>query len=256
MFIDPKEKVAGVSLLAIRDFICKSEEVHESELLDHFGKLTSEPEAVLKHLLDTKYLIKNTEKDCGADYLITQEGQKFCSATIPNLIHRSKAQKELQELIERVIEVNSNESYFYQVDLVAIFGDYISDKEEIEPIDVFIEGKLKDSVLKKYGRRGNAGRILAKKHKRKINSSKDAAAYPVLHAIHKLQNQSKSFQIVNSLREVAFGGPVRVRICDINDPAEEVNMEEPMLVVIYDIGDPSLHKAGIPYIPFRDREND
>ncbi|WP_136799687.1 hypothetical protein [Desulfosediminicola ganghwensis] len=215
----------------------------------------SEPEAILIHLLGKNYLHKYREKDCGAGYLITQEEKQLCSATMPNLLHRSTVQRELQALIERIIEVNSNESYFYQIDLVAIFGDYISDTEDIAPVDVFIKGKLKDSILKKYGRPGDAGRILAKKHKRQIISSKNAAASPELHAINTLQRQSHSFQIVNSLREIAFGGPIRVRICDINEPPEEVDLEEPMFVVIYDIDDPSIHRAGIPYIPFQNKEN-
>lgn len=141
MRIDPKEQMYGVPALQVRDAIRnipgggisaiawqralrklpqrKAKEVYEGLLRDGYIEPWISNEAHLS------CCVSRTEK-----------GNRLAQASARSL-KRSRADRMVQELLERAGAINANDEYCYRVGVLVLFGSYLdATKEEIGDLDV------------------------------------------------------------------------------------------------------------------------
>lgn len=151
MRINTKDILFGQPILKIRAVIRDAmagrlDNLLQDELDTRLAKLlgTSNPVArvVLKRLLDEGYLElqKETSGSTTLNKIIeTEKGRRFGVSAANPAITRQKADGLLNDLIERVKQVNATKELVYYVERIKVFGSYLSDKELLGDIDVALK---------------------------------------------------------------------------------------------------------------------
>jgi hypothetical protein len=75
----------------------------------------------------------------GGKYRNTSEGNAVAQVSNARPIKRETAQKALDEMLQRVKQVNLEREYLYSVEKVALFGPYFEGADKIKDVDVAIE---------------------------------------------------------------------------------------------------------------------
>jgi predicted nucleotidyltransferase len=150
MRINPKDTLFDYPILKIREIIrmAMKEELYSSQedikkqVSKFIGASEADGKNLLNILLDEKYLTINTQKVTDSVYwviTVTEKGRRLGVTWANPPITRAKADNLLQELLERVKEVNNHKEYLYKVESVKVFGSYLSDKEILGDLDVAIK---------------------------------------------------------------------------------------------------------------------
>ena len=72
-------------------------------------------------------------------------GNKLSLASAAKPFTRDTANKQLEQFLDRVIEVRDADKYLYKVTHVCIFGSFLSKKEKLNDVDIWINLEPKDS---------------------------------------------------------------------------------------------------------------
>lgn len=152
--IDPKEIVEGVRLIAIRDAVNRQPEFITASILASKLKISpGKAMRVLQWLQQQGYIQPHHGQTEGPEHWqseykdaweTTPSGMQFAVASARPPLKRAKAEALLAALLERVQQVNASEEYLYKVAKVLVFGSYLSERPEINDVDVAIELAPKD----------------------------------------------------------------------------------------------------------------
>lgn len=142
MWIDSKQEIAGVNILAIRNYLANTILVNNNHLCQFFSNHTAHPEKIFEFLLKEKYLEEKPSYDSG--HLPTELGSRFANAMAAKPIKRKTAEKAIANLIARAKEINKSSKYLCRVEKMTVFGSYLSDKTVLNDVDVevIIENKF------------------------------------------------------------------------------------------------------------------
>lgn len=69
---------------------------------------------------------------------LTMKAATLAQASAAKKVKRATADKHYQAFLQRVHEINFNDSYLYQVTKVALFGSYLTEANLVSDIDLFI----------------------------------------------------------------------------------------------------------------------
>ena len=143
LFDYPVLKVREVIRLAMKEQLCYT---CKEDIIKQIAKTIGASEAagdkLFNTLLQEGYFTINDEKFGDSVYWIVAETEKgrHLGVTRANPpITRAKADSLLQELLQRVKEINNHKEYVYKVVTVKVFGSYLSDKELLGDLDVAIK---------------------------------------------------------------------------------------------------------------------
>lgn len=152
MQIDWTQKVAGISLIQIRDILryVKRYSIHQKSICDRLefsgnrysgiknqkdrDRISSQIIAVLEASDIIKE--KNPQKKT---FNITLNGAALCNASLLPRMKRKDANKAVNKLEARIKEINSNPIYMHEISKISLFGSYIEDAEDLGDIDVGYE---------------------------------------------------------------------------------------------------------------------
>lgn len=138
MRINQKDKICGFPVLKIRDLL-KQNKSHNKETIVHFLSISkTQAKDVLKGLTLQGYLeiVKN---DKYISHQNTIKGNSLAMGKAVASLSKDRANKLFGEFMNRVKEVNQNETYLYKIDRVLLFGSYLLDLEFVNDIDIAIE---------------------------------------------------------------------------------------------------------------------
>ena len=147
MRIPRKERIANMPILKIRDFFNYLYRYHTDtftlkKMCDYFNINESEANAILKELHNKEFIESSNDY-----YKITLKGSALGNARCVPPINRVKAEKILNDFMQRVEEINNNDYYLYRVSKILLFGSYINkDATDFGDIDIAFEldRKIKD----------------------------------------------------------------------------------------------------------------
>jgi hypothetical protein len=141
MRIDPKDNIAGIPILKIRDFLHKERSFSwPSEFIATSLKIDdTKVDVLIKKLVQRGYIESDGVRHEEEYWKITQNGITFANATAAKPITKKTAEKVFSEFMERVKSANDNPYYLYKVTSVVLFGSYLSDNPRISDIDVAIK---------------------------------------------------------------------------------------------------------------------
>lgn len=141
MHIDSKAKIAGVSILSVRQFLRQnSKRDWGLGTMCQELKITQEEAKKLTNDLQAQEYIELSYVHDGNQYWHnTINGNALANSSAAKPIGREKADKAFSELLERVNRVNQDPYFLYKVVEVALFGSYITSTETVNDVDVAIE---------------------------------------------------------------------------------------------------------------------
>jgi len=151
MRLNPKDTLFEQPILRIRNVIrdammerLKSREKDYIE--ERVATILKQPKLVAKKVLkqmeqEDYIVLKKVKYGNNFQYELTEteKGSRFGVATGNPPISREKAAQLLNELIERAKQVNANKELVYFVEIIKVFGSYLTDKEILGDLDVAIK---------------------------------------------------------------------------------------------------------------------
>ena len=151
MRLSNKEVLLGQPILKIRAVVRDAmmgrlKSVDKYYIDERVAMLLKQPKSVakqiIKQLVSEDYLVlKKVKYGDVMQYEITEteKGRRFGIASADPAISREKATQLLNELIERVTQVNATKELIYYVETVKVFGSYLSTKNLLGDIDVAVK---------------------------------------------------------------------------------------------------------------------
>jgi len=169
--IDANETIAGISMLDIRDLFKRAHIFDHLYLPFFWHRLhISEKRArvLVTELTQRGYLELTSKRP--KQWKVTVKGRSLANAKAAKPIRRATAKRVLEELMERVHEVNTNSHYLYRVTRVVVFESYLSEQETIGDVDVAIDMTRKIDDVDEFERRAQSNIEEAEAHGRVFNS--------------------------------------------------------------------------------------
>lgn len=141
MRIDPKQFIAGVPVLRVRDLFKSSGDRLTSPYVAHRLSLSQTKARALVGVLARKGWIE-ADRDAGRGaYRLTVQGRAFAYARATRPLPRAKAEEILARFLERVREVADRNELTHRVVEVRLFGSFL-DKTAVTLGDVDLAVKL------------------------------------------------------------------------------------------------------------------
>jgi predicted nucleotidyltransferase len=149
MRISRNQKINNTPILKIRDFFtnlqrCRTDTFTLEGFCNFFEIHNLEANSLLMELTEQGFIEKSSS-DC---YKITLKGAALRNARCVPPINKVKADKIVNDFMQRVEEINNNDYYLYRVSKVLLFGSYINkDAVDFGDIDIAfeLERKIKDA---------------------------------------------------------------------------------------------------------------
>jgi len=140
MRIERGSTIAGIDAKQVRDAMKRASSKHY--LFDwtylanflHIDPATAKE--IIKELISLGYIEKNSNHAKCWEFTI--KGNSFSMAKALKPMSRQKANELIVNVMKRVEQVNANKSLLYQVDIVTVFGSFLSDAEYLNDLDLAI----------------------------------------------------------------------------------------------------------------------
>ena len=147
--------MAGLTPDAVRAFLLQAAESPNWTETYAASTLGVEPKAATG-ILAALSMVGYIEPDpAGAKrWRTTEAGNAMAGVSKAKPVARKTLEKSLQQVLERIREVNAEKQYLYAVDRAVVFGPYLSDAEKVKNVDIALdlrpkianEKKLQDAV--------------------------------------------------------------------------------------------------------------
>ena len=149
MRISRNQKINNTPILKVRDFFknlarCRTDTFTLDKVCNYFEINDLEANSLLRELTEQGFI----EKSSSDYYKTTLKGAALRIARCVPPIKRDKADKIVNDFMQRVEEINNNDYYLYRVSKILLFGSYIKeDAVDFGDIDVAfeLERKINDT---------------------------------------------------------------------------------------------------------------
>jgi predicted nucleotidyltransferase len=148
MRIDPKEQIADVEILKVREFLRRVDNTDEwaDDFVVYRLKISPKKANRLINELNRRGYIEPVriyrQKQF---YRKTLKGSTLGLASAAKPVTRKTANRILSEFMDRVRQVNSDPSFLVKVKKILVFGSYLTDALRINDIDVAVELTWKEN---------------------------------------------------------------------------------------------------------------
>lgn len=144
MRLDRKQLIAGLPVKIVRHLLGRDDRLSLASICERLCLSQTQARELIKDLKSMELIETDTShKSKRSFWRRTIKGNAFCGAKFLKPIPREKALKIIDSLLERVKEVNKNDSFKYAVTYVGLFGSLSKGAEEVGDIDLIIDYQLK-----------------------------------------------------------------------------------------------------------------
>ena len=154
MQIDKNHLICNIPIIKIRSFLREHRRGFiVNALKEYFNLSTKEANTLIKILLEENYIAKCEEKSpfFKIDYFIDDKGFMLCAAHFIPPINRAKADIIYADFLQRVEEINKNETYLCYIEKLYLYGSYLEKtKDTFGDIDIAYTIKRKEQDFDKY----------------------------------------------------------------------------------------------------------
>ncbi len=226
MRIDPKDHIADVEILKVRDFlrrVSNTDEWEDDFVVYHLKISLKKANRLINELNRKGYIepVRIVRKK--QFYRNTIKGSALGLATAAKPITRKTANKIFSEFMDRVRQVNSDPSFLVKVKKVLVFGSYLTDAPRINDIDVAVEFTWKENhpmvLSKDKGQLALDHSSIAEKKGKTFNSFIDRLGWPEQEVRLFLKSRSRALsihpiddEILNSVEYRVFFQNNKVRL--------------------------------------------
>jgi predicted nucleotidyltransferase len=146
MKIEKGQMIAGQPVLKVRDFFKRNERFGIETAAYFFNLSNKAAKTICLEFTELGYCERVPPKEMVPAYRkeiryeLLPLGRSLALARAVPPITRQKAERIVQEFMDRVEEINSNEKYVYKITKVLLFGSYIRpDATELNDVDIAVE---------------------------------------------------------------------------------------------------------------------
>lgn len=152
MYINPKSIIAGQAAIKVRNFLRRTKDRPFSiRSVCYFLKVSKQKgNKIVRILLENDYIEPDNHYPKGPWWKTTLKGNSLSLASAARPLHRSTADRKINEFLDRVRIINNDDYYLYCVTKVIVFGSYLSQEKRINDIDLAVELHPKDPDIEKH----------------------------------------------------------------------------------------------------------
>ena len=147
MRLSSSDKLFGIKAKDLRDFLRFRPDNFSNEIFCERLKISPKnADKILKNMIKDKIigLMESHEEDGDVKfYEILTKGHAIKNARFLKPITKEKADKMIEELIERIKVLNSDDYHLCRVEELYAFGSYITDSKDYGDIDLAFDLKRK-----------------------------------------------------------------------------------------------------------------
>lgn len=147
-------------------------------------------------------------------YEITELGISLANASAAPRIKRRTAERLVEDLMDRVNQVNANERYVYRVSAVVVFGSFISDRGDLGDVDIAIELSPRISDQNAFTKMCTSKIVEAYEEGRAFRNITDEVLWPRNEVRLFLRNRRRGLSLrdIGELQALAEGRHFKYRI--------------------------------------------
>jgi predicted nucleotidyltransferase len=197
MRLDPKEKIADIPILKVRDFLRKNRYYHWNTevIVNEFKVSDATAKLLVNQLFSRKFIVEKEKKDGISLWELTQDGIQFSVASGAKPIKRKTAERKIKEFLSRVDVVNEDTEYLYKVTKVVVFGSYLDDTDRLGDIDLAIQISSKEADNEKFRELREEKTRKALKNGRHFSNVVEQLAWSQTETMMFLKSRSRSLSI-------------------------------------------------------------
>lgn len=168
----------------------------------------NEARRVLREL-ESLGLIRPEEDRSGKWWRPTEEGARLANATAASPVKRASSMRILRELLQRMEEVRDNPNYLFEVSEAYVFGSFLSEKAEINDIDVMFDLTAKEPDRDRHWALCEAARRTAIRSGRRFGNYLQEISWPRNMVLLYLRSRKRSLSLhdLEDERELLERGP-------------------------------------------------
>jgi hypothetical protein len=152
------------------------------------------------------YIRKTASTSSGAGFWDnTMKGNAFANATGAKPLLRASADQRLTEFLARIDEVAKNPQFLYRVSTAILFGSYLTSKERINDIDLYLNLVPKEKDREKRDRLEQRRTEEAVRQGRTFNTFIDQISWPQTDVLKYLKARSRSISLHTDDRILKYG---------------------------------------------------
>ena len=140
MKINKDDILFGFPILEIRKLLKKGiDSSYSTELLKQVLNIKeSTAQHLINNLLQGEFIRKDRVHNGTQYYENEMKGNALAMASAAKPIKRKTAEEKLSGFLERVEVVNNDPYYLYKIEKVEVFGSFLTDKPEVNDIDLIV----------------------------------------------------------------------------------------------------------------------
>lgn len=206
MQINSKDQIAGIPILAVRQFLKnKTQQDWSEESMMQMLKITPEAaEKLLEELHKLEYIDEPESRHERPHHHNTTAGNQFAFALAAKSLKRATADKAFGEFMQRVKEVNEDPYFLYKVVKVVLFGSYLTDAKTVNDVDIALDLSAKEADINRRGDLFEQRREEAVEQGVHFANSSEFYAWPEIEVLKFLKARSRAI----SLHSLYMEGPV------------------------------------------------
>ena len=207
MRVDLHERIAGQPAVKVREFLRRAFDGNWN--LSYVAKKLRVDLVVAEEVvaeLGRRGYIKAAESSSGeAHWSNTMQGNAFSHASGAKPLLRSSADQRVKEFLARVAEIGKNPEFLYRVETAVLFGSYLTAKDRINDIDLFLRIVPKEKDREKQHLLEQRRTEEAMRQGKSFGTFVDQISWPQTEVLKYLKARSRSISLHTDDRILKYG---------------------------------------------------
>ena len=208
MRVNLNERIAGQPVAKVRELLKRGFgwSWESSYVVKRLDVDRAGAKKVVAALRRRGYIRKTASTSSGEDlWDNTMKGNAFANATGAKPLLRTSADQRLTEFLARIDEVAKNQKFLYRVGTAILFGSYLTSKERINDIDLYLNLVPKEKDREKRDRLEQRRTEEAVRQGRTFNTFIDQISWPQTDVLKYLKARSRSISLHTDDRILKYG---------------------------------------------------
>lgn len=207
MRVNLNERIAGQAVTKVRGLLKRGFgwSWDTSYVVKRLGVDRAGAKKVVAELRRRGYIAKAASISGAHFWDNTMKGNAFANATGAKPLLRTSADQRLTEFLARIDEVAKNPKFLYRVGTAILFGSYLTSKERINDIDLYLNLVPKEKDADKRQRLEQLRTEEAVRQGRTFNTFIDQISWPQTDVLKYLKSRSRSISLHTDDRILKYG---------------------------------------------------
>jgi predicted nucleotidyltransferase len=191
MNIDSKDTIAGQPIIKIRNLLNRGRACDgwTEDFVANSLRISLLKARKIIDVLEKQGYIEACRIPGNKNWKNTIYGNKLALASAAKPITRDTASKQLKQFLDRVVEVRDSKKYLYKVTHVIVFGSFLSKKQKLSDLDIWIN--LVPKNPKKMALMNKRNYVKAISDGKQTGNALSAAGQPRANVIKHLKYRSR-----------------------------------------------------------------